>query len=372
MNKIGNSQKYGDVYDDPGATGGGYMINIAGLGWVVNPEYRKISALNSKAAPAMGEELPPLNRRIDDAKGKDPFTDELIAEIERLRACMVLRQAGALLTNAQIISAVQKGYSARDGIAMGSWDAENVVKELRAILATAPVSQPAAQEQKPGAEAAGLPPIELDSIATFASPHGTLIRRADVECMLARMRPTASGAPQPITAPRDARDARNTCVAGRYGNGPDIDLEIVGDGARGGKYMLLVNLPCAPTAAAAAAGSGQEVFEARVQRIVKVRSAPGFVFDWPFSGLADDLAAWDEASRRLATLATQTTSDIAYASLSPERRQKLDEELVLLEERVKDSQRRKHPDRRQHSEHVEVERRIADPRGTGKHQDRND
>jgi hypothetical protein len=31
-----------------------------------------------------------------------------------------------------------------------------------------------------------LPPISLDSLQTYPSPHGTLVRRADVECMLAR------------------------------------------------------------------------------------------------------------------------------------------------------------------------------------------
>lgn len=69
--------------------------------------------------------------------------------------------------------------------------------------------QPAQGVALPAAESR-LPPITLDSIATYPSPHGTLIRRADVECMLSRAAALAQ-APQPVAGPAqqdDARDAR--------------------------------------------------------------------------------------------------------------------------------------------------------------------
>ena len=64
----------------------------------------------------------------------------------------------------------------------------------------------------------------------------------------------------------------------------------------------------------------------------------------------------------------RTTSDAAYESLSPERRKKLDADFLLLEQRIQDHRRER--ERRQNKVPVEVERRVADARGTGVHQDR--
>ena len=64
----------------------------------------------------------------------------------------------------------------------------------------------------------------------------------------------------------------------------------------------------------------------------------------------------------------RTTSDIAYESLSPERRKKFDADMVLLDQRMQDHRRER--ERRQNVVPVEVERRVADARGTGVHQDR--
>ena len=64
----------------------------------------------------------------------------------------------------------------------------------------------------------------------------------------------------------------------------------------------------------------------------------------------------------------RTTSDAAYESLSPERRKKFDADMVLLDQLMQDHRRER--DRRQNKVPVEVERRVADARGTGVHQDR--
>lgn len=64
----------------------------------------------------------------------------------------------------------------------------------------------------------------------------------------------------------------------------------------------------------------------------------------------------------------RTTSDAAYESLSPEHRKKFEADMLLLEQRVQDHRRSR--ERRQHVVPVEVERRLADARGSGVHQDR--
>ena len=74
------------------------------------------------------------------------------------------------------------------------------------------------------------------------------------------------------------------------------------------------------------------------------------------------------AHRAAQEQAARTTSDIAYESLSPERRKKFDADMVLLDQRMQDHRRER--ERRQHVVPVEVERRVADARGTGVHQDR--
>lgn len=63
-------------------------------------------------------------------------------------------------------------------------------------------------------------------------------------------------------------------------------------------------------------------------------------------------------------------SRTAYESLDLKGRRRMDETLARVDQMIQDAKRRKHPDRRQHVAPVEVERRVADARGTGIHQDR--
>ena len=59
-------------------------------------------------------------------------------------------------------------------------------------------------------------------------------------------------------------------------------------------------------------------------------------------------------------VAARTTSDIAYESLSPERRKKFNADMVLLDQRMQDHRRER--ERRQNVVPVDVEHRIGDRR----------
>lgn len=57
----------------------------------------------------------------------------------------------------------------------------------------------------------------------------------------------------------------------------------------------------------------------------------------------------------------RTSSDLAYESMSPERRKKLDADMVKLDQQIQDRSRSR--ERRQHVVPVDVEKRLADRRG---------
>lgn len=81
-----------------------------------------------------------------------------------------------------------------------------------------------------------------------------------------------------------------------------------------------------------------------------------------------DILALLPAKADKPSMPARTTSDAAYESLTPDRRKKLDNDMLLLEQRMQEHRRSR--ERRQHVVPVEVERRIADARGSGVHQDR--
>jgi hypothetical protein len=154
-------------------------------------------------APAMGEELPQLPRP---SAGDYSFNADQMHAYGR--ACMALRQPAYDDFAAKRLRLVAEKLGLGAAIPADNFTlwgcAFAVLGQIRRAIdgmptSAAPVSQPAAQEQNQD-DAAGLPPIELDSLATFPSPHGTLVRRADVECMLARLRPNASTAPATLSA----------------------------------------------------------------------------------------------------------------------------------------------------------------------------
>lgn len=221
-------------------------------------------------APAMGEELPPTKgiiesidceefRKLADAyhcvkeQGDvEPTYAALFAfidkEIERQavsygRACMALRPPGAL--SDEHIRMLASASGELDGD-----EADYCFTEVALIafarhvaahpaIATAPVSQPAAQEVRFFRQKGSEIWIEANSPLNWLS-NPKLAQAFETR--------TLYTAPQPITEPINAR---NIIVMGRHNGGPDVELQIVGDGATEGMYMLLVSLPCSPITAPA-------------------------------------------------------------------------------------------------------------------------
>lgn len=66
---------------------GSWTIECCDVGMIKDTRAEVVAAWNRRAAPA--QELSALPKWIDDAKGKDPFTDDLITEIIRLRGQQV-------------------------------------------------------------------------------------------------------------------------------------------------------------------------------------------------------------------------------------------------------------------------------------------
>lgn len=86
--------------------------------------------------------------------------------------------------------------------------------------------------------------------------------------------------------------------------------------------------------------------------------------DWAISALdAIAVAPQPPAAKEAepAPPAARTTSDVAYESLSPELRKKLDADILVMEQQMQDHRRSR--ERRQHVVPVDVEKRLADRRG---------